>query len=121
MVQTAKIRKTGSDKFPLTLHPTRQFCKKIKGKLYYNNNLTLKWLGHMYLDSQEARAMAEEIKPRQIHDQRMLLRRFVKRGVSPFDVALQIIGNSKIVNRKHCTGTLTEQQKIAVKALPSIE
>ena len=28
-------RKTRSDKFPLTLHPTGQYCKKIKGKLYY--------------------------------------------------------------------------------------
>ena len=28
-------RKTRSDKFPLTLHPTRQYCKKIKGKIYY--------------------------------------------------------------------------------------
>ena len=28
-------RKTGSDKFPLTLHPTGRYCKKIKGKLYY--------------------------------------------------------------------------------------
>ncbi len=27
-------RKTRSDKFPLTLHPTGQYCKKIKGKLY---------------------------------------------------------------------------------------
>ena len=24
-----------SDKFPLTLHPTGQYCKKIKGRLYY--------------------------------------------------------------------------------------
>ena len=31
----SKKRKTRSDKFPLTLHPTGQFCKKIKGKLYY--------------------------------------------------------------------------------------
>jgi hypothetical protein len=30
-----KSRKTHSDKFPLTLHPTGQFCKKIKGKIYY--------------------------------------------------------------------------------------
>jgi len=30
-----KRRKIRSDKFPLTLHPTGQFCKKIKGKLYY--------------------------------------------------------------------------------------
>ena len=28
-------RKTRSDKYPLTLHPTGQFCKKIKGKFYY--------------------------------------------------------------------------------------
>ena len=28
-------RKTRSDKFPLTLHPTGQFCKKVNGKLYY--------------------------------------------------------------------------------------
>jgi integrase len=28
-------RKTRSDKFPLTLHKTGQYCKKIKGKMYY--------------------------------------------------------------------------------------
>jgi len=28
-------RKTRSDKFPLTLHRTGQYCKKINGKLYY--------------------------------------------------------------------------------------
>ena len=28
-------RKTRSHQFPLTLHPTGQYCKKIKGKLYY--------------------------------------------------------------------------------------
>jgi len=27
-------RKTRSHKFPLTLHPAGQYCKKIKGKLY---------------------------------------------------------------------------------------
>ena len=32
--QTLK-RKTRSDKFPLTLHPTGQYCKKVKGKMYY--------------------------------------------------------------------------------------
>ena len=30
-----KSRKTRSDKFPLTLHSTGQFCKKIRGKIYY--------------------------------------------------------------------------------------
>ena len=28
-------RKKRSDKFPLTLHPTKQYCKKINGRLYY--------------------------------------------------------------------------------------
>jgi hypothetical protein len=28
-------RKTRSDKFPLTLHKTGQYCKKIKGRMYY--------------------------------------------------------------------------------------
>ena len=30
-----KSRKTRSGKFPLTLHKTGQYCKKIKGKLFY--------------------------------------------------------------------------------------
>ena len=33
-MKTSK-RKTRSDKFPLTLHPTGQYCKKIKGKIHY--------------------------------------------------------------------------------------
>jgi hypothetical protein len=28
-------RKTRSDKFPLTLHPTGKYCKKIRGKICY--------------------------------------------------------------------------------------
>ena len=35
MAKSNSKRKTRSDKFPLTLHPTGQCCKKIKGKLYY--------------------------------------------------------------------------------------
>ena len=31
----AQKRKIRSDKFPLTLHPTGQYCKKIRGKIYY--------------------------------------------------------------------------------------
>ena len=34
-MKTNAKRKTRSDKFPLTLHPTGQYCKKIKGKMYY--------------------------------------------------------------------------------------
>ncbi|MCJ7767628.1 hypothetical protein MUP79_04490, partial [Candidatus Bathyarchaeota archaeon] len=35
MTKSNSKRKTRSDKLPLTLHPTGQYCKKIKGKLYY--------------------------------------------------------------------------------------
>lgn len=35
MLTTKSKRKTRSDKFPLTLHRTGQFCKKINGKLHY--------------------------------------------------------------------------------------
>ncbi len=31
----SRKRQTRSDKFPLTLHPTGQYCKKIKGKIHY--------------------------------------------------------------------------------------
>ncbi len=33
MAKSNSKRKTRSDKFPLTLHPTGQYCKKIKLKL----------------------------------------------------------------------------------------
>ncbi len=79
-------RKTRSDKFPLTLHSTGQYCKKIKGKIYYfgknkkqalercpehaaflhngkakmfkttNGNMTLKSLCTIYLHHQQAKA-----------------------------------------------------------------
>jgi hypothetical protein len=35
MIMETLKRKTRSDKFPLTLHTTGQYCKKIKGKMYY--------------------------------------------------------------------------------------
>jgi hypothetical protein len=35
MLKSKPTRKTRSDKLPLTLHPTGQYCKKIRGKLYY--------------------------------------------------------------------------------------
>jgi len=101
-------RKTRSDKFPLTLHPTGQYCKKIRGKLYYfgtskkaaleryleqaaylhrgeappaqsNGSLiTLKALCNMYLDHQDGRVAAGEIHLRQVYDQTRLLRHFVR-------------------------------------------
>ena len=103
----SKKRKTRSDKFPLTLHPTGQYCKKIKGKLYYfgnskkialqryleqaaylhtgkgtkpnlNNSFSLKTLCNLYLDYQESRVTIGEIKLRHLNDQTSILRNFVR-------------------------------------------
>jgi hypothetical protein len=35
MAKSNSKRKTRSDKFPLTLHKTGQYCKRIRGKLHY--------------------------------------------------------------------------------------
>ena len=35
MIKFESKHKKRSDKFPLTLHPTDQYCKKIRGKFYY--------------------------------------------------------------------------------------
>jgi hypothetical protein len=101
-------RKTRSDKFPLTLHKTGQFCKKIKGKIYYfgtdkktalnryleqaaylhagklpkpkcsGDALSIKTLCNLYLDHQESRSMIGEIKLRHLYDQTSLLKGFVR-------------------------------------------
>jgi hypothetical protein len=48
-------RKTRSDKFPLTLHSTGQYCKKIKGKIhYFGKDKNRRWNGissrqHLYI------------------------------------------------------------------------
>ena len=34
-MSNSKKRKTHSHRFPFTLHPTGQHCKKIKGRLHY--------------------------------------------------------------------------------------
>lgn len=92
-------RKTRSDKFPLTLHPTGQYCKKVKGKIYYfgsdkkdalqryldqatylhggqNNlqkptgdNMTLKQLCDMYLKYQYSKLLANDLTARHHNDQ----------------------------------------------------
>jgi len=84
MAKSNTKRKTRSDKFPLTLHKTGQYCKKIRGKLYYlgtdkkvalsryikqadylhsgripkdqfaERELSIKTLCNLYLDHQEA-------------------------------------------------------------------
>ncbi len=103
-----KKRKTRSDKSPLTLHPTGQFCKKIRGKLYYfgtdkklalqryleqaiylhsgktappdknYKNLSIKYLCNLYLDYQQSRVAVGQIRIRHVCDQTILLRDFVK-------------------------------------------
>jgi len=103
-----KNRKIRSDKFPLTLHPTGQFCKKIKGKLYYfgaakklalqryleqaaylhsgkviapktsETTLSIEILCNLYLDHQHLQADVGEIKQRHVYDQISLLKDFVK-------------------------------------------
>lgn len=107
MTKSPYQRKTRSDKFPLTLHETGQFCKKIKGKIYYfgtdkktafnryleqaaylhtgkqpksrsaSGELSIKTLCNLYVDHQDARAAIGEIKLRHIPDQISLLKGFV--------------------------------------------
>lgn len=90
MTKPNSQRKTRSDKFPLTLHKTGQYCKKIKGKFYYlgsdreqamrryleqatylhtakgerlkltQNSILLKTLCNLYLDHQETRSAIGE-------------------------------------------------------------
>ena len=108
MAKSNSKRKTRSDKFPLTLHKTGQYCKKIKGKIYYfgtdkkealsryleqaaylhvgkmprpkspGQALSIKTLCNLYLDHQESRSIIGEIKLRHLYDQTSLLRDFVK-------------------------------------------
>ena len=112
MAKSNSKRKTRSDKFPLTLHKTGQYCKKIKGKFYYFgsdkekaferyleqaaclhggkgpkttvvSDLSIRTLCNLHLDHQESRASAGEIKPRQVYDQTLLLRDFAK-NIGPY-------------------------------------
>ena len=92
-------RKTRSDKYPLTRHQTGQYCKKIKGKMYYfgsdkkqalqrylehaahlygnqgnstkpiNENMTLKQLCDMYLKYQFSKVQANSLTARHHNDQ----------------------------------------------------
>ena len=92
-------RKRRSDKFPLTRHPSGQYCKKIKGKMYYfgsdkkealqryldqatylhghQNNvqkstgdgMTLKQLCDMYLKYQYSKLQANDLTANHHHEQ----------------------------------------------------
>ncbi len=93
-------RKTRSDKFPLTLHSTGQFCKKIKGTMHYfgkdkkqaleryleqaalmfkttNGNMTLKSLCNIYLQHQQVKSTSAEITIRHHADQISCLKKFM--------------------------------------------
>jgi integrase len=108
MTKPITKRKTRSDKFPLTLHKTGQYCKKIKGKLYYfgsdrqkalqrylgeasylhnghgpmrgtrNARITVKALCNLYLEYQESRVEAGELTARHYADQVQSLRKLVR-------------------------------------------
>jgi len=108
MVKSNLKRKTRSDKFPLTLHKTGQFCKKIKGKIYYfgtnkkvalerylqqatdlhagrnpildstATNITIFALCNLYLEHQESKVQVKELTARHYDDQVNSLRMFVR-------------------------------------------
>jgi integrase len=114
-----KSRKKRNDKFPLTLHKTGQFCKKIKGKIYYfgtdkklalqryledaamlhsgkaplrqnsKDNISIKYLCNLYLEHQQARASIGQITIRHVSDQTILLRDFV-RFISPNRIVSEV-------------------------------
>jgi integrase len=100
-------RKTRSDKFPLTLHATGQYCKKINGKMYYfgsdkkqaleryldqatylhggrnliqkasNGNMTLRELCTLYLQYQQSKVKANELSAKHHNDQISSLKRLM--------------------------------------------
>ena len=104
----SSIRKTRSDKFPLTLHPSVQYCKKIKGHIYYfgsdkkqalesyldqaiflhgynssmqksaNGNMTLKEICEMYLKYQYTKLQANNLTARHHNDQIRSLKKLVE-------------------------------------------
>jgi len=140
-----------SSKFPLTLHPTGQFCKKIRGKLYYfgtdkkqalqryleqaaflhagkavkptaaGDRVSIKTLCNLYLQHQNVRVDAGEIKPRQLYDQTSLLRGFVRfvtpnRSVSDISTADLSAYREKLIKQRKATTTVNNHVA-AIKAM----
>jgi len=101
-------RKLRSDKFPLTLHPTGLYCKKIKGKIYYfgsnrtealqkylnkatilhggsndlqkpkSDNMTLQQLCDMYLSYQDSKLQANDLTVNYYNEQIRSLNRLMR-------------------------------------------
>lgn len=108
----AQSKATKSRKFPLTLHATGQWCKRIRGKLYYFGSnkeaayerhlreaadlyagkprgvsvdagaITVKDLANRYLAHQHERLEANELTARHFLDCQTILRAFVH-GIRP--------------------------------------
>ena len=108
MVKNNPKIKRHSNRIPLTLHKTGQYCKKIKGKLYYfgkdkdlalrryyeqasylhtgkgsmpnadEKSFSIRYFCNLYLEHQRSRAAAGQIKLRHFIDQTNLLRDFVR-------------------------------------------
>lgn len=108
MAKANTEKRTRSDKFPLTLHRTGQYCKKIRGSFHYfgtdkeqalqryleqatylhtgkgkkpeaiEGSILLKMLCNLYLEHQETRATIGEVKLRHVSDQTLILRSLVK-------------------------------------------
>ncbi|MHC4538816.1 MAG: tyrosine-type recombinase/integrase [Planctomycetota bacterium] len=100
--------RTGPGRFPLTLHKTGQYCKKIGGRTYYfgtdkeqalqrylhqaaylhlaggrparpaDRAISLGTLSRLYLDHQQSRALVGEITGRHLYDQRLILRALLR-------------------------------------------
>ncbi len=100
-------RKTRPDKFPLTRHPTGQYCKKIRGRMYYsgsdrqqsleryldqatyshggqnliyhssNGNMSLIELCDLYLKYQNLKVLAGELTPKHHNDQINSVRKLI--------------------------------------------
>jgi integrase len=108
MAMANSEKRTRSDKFPLTLHRTGQYCKKIRGNFCYfgtdkehalqryieeatylhtgkgkkpeavEDAVLLKTFCNLYLGHQQTRAAIGEVKLRHVSDQTLILRSLVK-------------------------------------------
>jgi integrase len=65
-------------------------------------------------------AKEAELDPSTLHDLRRTCNTAMKDAGVSEEVALQVIGNTTIVNRKHYTAELKAQQRLAVDSLPSV-